>query len=142
MYTAHFIKKWSYGDPSKVKIENDDWFLWVKFVNMAAEESKPGLLIQSEWGSGPTANSLYGYSMQLLDGDGKPPATFTFGKFYSFNKGTVYNDMQKAPFEDWRIETHQELLAIAVRVIKFFELREERWDLMKATIKDALEENG
>ena len=133
MLKAKFEKKWDYGTPNKENnVDNRDWFRWIRFVNIAVAEHGKGTQILTEWGE---KGNLYGYSQVVRDEAGTPYP----GADRVVHVGGVQEEVEKAEIEDWKIETHPVLFEIAMRVIKWIELQEEKQHEKERRILEALE---
>lgn len=125
MLKAVFKKKWIYGNPKVVKLQEGDWFRWVRFVNIVADDHGPNTQIFTEWDD---QNNLYGYSRTLYDEKGEITRGVSIQSAEFMNTGIdmrgVEGAMIAAQAEDWRIETHQDLLPLARRVMAWVERQE------------------
>ncbi len=134
MLKATFRKKWVYGNPNVVELQEGDWFRWLRFVNIVANDYLPGEAILTDWDKNDT---LFGYLQLRVDETGEP-AEDSVGRRVVSIKG-VKEAMEKAEAEDWRIETHQDIFPIAMRVIKWIERMESRKKVKEDTIRQVLE---
>jgi len=130
MLNATFRKKWVYGDPIKVTLKPRDWFRWLRFVNIVADDHLPGTEILTEWDS---HGNLYGYSQAIVD-ENELPTSDSLSRVV----GGVEEAMKQAEAEDWRIETHQDIFIMAMRVIKWLERAENGWGDKEAAIREVL----
>ncbi|KKK53295.1 hypothetical protein LCGC14_3096240 [marine sediment metagenome] len=128
-----FKKKWAYGNPSKVQTDNGDWMRWIRFVNMVVDDHLPHTIIYSDWED----DTLYGRSHVTLDHDGSP---IEDRHWVNASTKKADEDLRNAKPEDWRIETHQELVPIAMRVIKAIEKVELKHIAMQDAITKAMGE--
>lgn len=120
MLKAIFRKKWDYGNPEAVDLEGAEWWDWLRFVNIAADDYEPGTEIFT--GTDPSGN-LYGYSHQIVDEDGIPIPAHLAGPISIVDAREAF---ARAEAEDWRIETHQDLRPIARRVSQFIQRQQDK----------------
>lgn len=134
MGKAVLLKRWSYGHAHfKADLDEDTWFSWIHFVNMIVDDPKLAVTIDTEWSA--DGEELFGWSEQRVDDEGHPdPGSHRILLF-------VEREIAMAKLEtlDYRIETHQELIPIAVRVWRHLEYRQKVWEAQAKKIRDAIE---
>ena len=130
MKKAVFRKKWAYGDPNTVKLEEGDWFRWVRFVNIIADDHMPNTEIGTSWDGNV---ELYGYSLSYISE--KEPDHVSG----AVNVKEAEDALEEAEAIDFRINTHQDLLPIALRVMKWIERREEKERRMLAAMRELVD---
>ena len=138
MYNTQVKKKWTYGDPSKAPFlerkggeGSPDWHRWIRFVNIAAIDDEPGIITNTEWDA---SGHLFGVSF-LVTNENNQPANDPWDGFRFPQMKDIIKD---GPYDDWSIETHQELFSIAMRTIRFIERIEEERRLQKVRVLAAV----
>jgi hypothetical protein len=132
MLKAVFQKKWTYGNPEIIELQEGDWPRWLRFVNIIADDHKPNTQILTAWDKD---GMLYGYSQAIFDEEELPAS----GLDAVVNVDGIEEAIHEAEAVDFSINTHQDLIPIARRVIKWIERMEQRHndklDAIKALVQ-------